>query len=33
MLWDVHIEYANVVVNRPLDKALGIINLGKSMEM
>jgi hypothetical protein len=33
MLWDVHIEHANVVANCPLDVALGIINLGKSMEM
>jgi hypothetical protein len=33
MLWDVHIEHANAVVNCPLNIALGIINLGKSMEM
>jgi hypothetical protein len=32
MLRDVHIENTNVVINRPLDVALRIINLGKSTE-
>jgi hypothetical protein len=30
MLGDVHIKDADVMINRPLDVALGIINLGKS---
>jgi hypothetical protein len=32
MLGNVHIEDADVVVDRPLDVALGIINLGESIK-